>query len=88
MKTAELIGILTVIFHSDGHVVCSIDKGVVRKGASVKIFRNKVSIKCSVVSNIRRNRDPVYEMHYGHNCYVQFYRYDKLQIGDVIEVYE
>jgi translation initiation factor IF-2 len=67
---------------------CLVTDGVVRRGARARLVRDNVVIHEGVLSTLRRFKDDVREVQAGTECGMGFDRFQDLQAGDTIEVFE
>ena len=67
---------------------CRITEGVVRRGARVRLVRDKIVIHEGKLSTLKRFKDEVKEVVMGQECGMAFENYQDMQKGDVIECYE
>ncbi|HEX7083299.1 MAG TPA: translation initiation factor IF-2 [Gaiellaceae bacterium] len=67
---------------------CMVTSGVVRRNASVRVFREGAQIQESTVAQLRRFKDDVREVAEGFECGILLDGFNDLREGDVFEVYE
>jgi translation initiation factor IF-2 len=67
---------------------CMVTSGVVRRGASIRIFRDGTRIHETTVAALRRFKDDVREVTEGFECGILLDGFNDLREGDVFEVYE
>jgi translation initiation factor IF-2 len=67
---------------------CMVTSGVVRRGASVRLFRDGTRIHETTVAALRRFKDDVREVTEGFECGVLLEGFNDLREGDVFEVFE
>ncbi len=67
---------------------CMVTSGVVRRGASVRLFRDGTRIHETTVSALRRFKDDVREVTEGFECGILLEGFNDLREGDVFEVFE
>ena len=63
-------------------------KGLVRRGAKVRLIRDNVVIHEGDLSTLKRFKDEVREVQVGQECGMAFTNYQDMQKGDVIECFE
>jgi len=67
---------------------CLVTDGVVRRGAHARLIRDNVVVHEGTLSGLRRFKDDVREVHAGTECGMSFDRFQDIQVGDVVEVFE
>ena len=67
---------------------CMVTSGFVRRGASVRIFREGTRIHETTVAQLRRFKDDVREVTEGFECGILLEGFNDLREGDVFEVFE
>src|SRR3954466_4414819 len=67
---------------------CMVTSGVVRRGASIRLFRDGTRIHETTVAALRRFKDDVREVTEGFECGVLLEGFNDLREGDVFEVFE
>jgi translation initiation factor IF-2 len=67
---------------------CMVTSGLVRRNASVRIFRDGTRIHETTVSQLRRFKDDVREVTEGFECGILLEGFNDLREGDVFEVFE
>jgi translation initiation factor IF-2 len=67
---------------------CSVQNGIVRRGAQVRVIRDDIVIHEGELSSLRRFKDEVNEVNAGQECGMAFENFNDLKAGDVIECYE
>ncbi|MBI1238062.1 MAG: translation initiation factor IF-2 [Alphaproteobacteria bacterium] len=67
---------------------CRVTEGVVRRGAKVRLIRDKVVIHEGKLSTLKRFKDEVREVNSGMECGMAFENYQDMQQGDVIECFD
>jgi translation initiation factor IF-2 len=65
-----------------------VTSGVVRRGSSVRIFRDGARIHETTVAALRRFKDDVREVTEGFECGILLDGFNDLREGDIFEVYE
>ena len=66
---------------------CMVSDGVIERSASVRVIRNGSKIYEGKLKTLRRFKDDVKEVTKGSECGISIDRYDNLQAGDVLEVF-
>ncbi|MDD9920120.1 MAG: translation initiation factor IF-2 [Alphaproteobacteria bacterium] len=67
---------------------CLVTDGLVRRNAKARLLRDGTVVHDGVLSSIRREKDEVKEVKAGTECGMTFDKFDDIQEGDVIEVYQ
>jgi translation initiation factor IF-2 len=67
---------------------CMVTSGLVRRNASVRIFRDGTRLHETTVAQLRRFKDDVREVTEGFECGILLEGFNDLREGDVFEVYE
>jgi len=67
---------------------CMVTSGVVRRGASVRIFRDGTRIHETTVAQLKRFKDDAREVSEGFECGILLDGFNDLREGDVFEIYE
>ncbi|HZQ17059.1 MAG TPA: translation initiation factor IF-2 [Gaiellaceae bacterium] len=67
---------------------CMVTNGLVRRNASVRIFRDGTRIHETTVAQLRRFKDDVREVTEGFECGILLDGFNDLREGDVFEVFE
>jgi translation initiation factor IF-2 len=67
---------------------CMVTSGIVRRGASVRIFREGTRIHETTVAQLKRFKDDAREVSEGFECGILLDGFNDLREGDVFEVYE
>jgi translation initiation factor IF-2 len=67
---------------------CMVTSGVVRRGASIRIFRDGTRIHETTVAQLRRFKDDAREVTEGFECGIMLTGFNDLREGDVFEVFE
>jgi translation initiation factor IF-2 len=67
---------------------CMVTSGIVRRGASVRIFREGTRIHETTVAQLKRFKDDAREVAEGFECGILLDGFNDLREGDVFEVYE
>jgi translation initiation factor IF-2 len=67
---------------------CMVTSGLVRRGSSIRLFREGTRIHETTVAALRRFKDDVREVTEGFECGILLEGFNDLREGDVFEVYE
>jgi translation initiation factor IF-2 len=67
---------------------CMVTNGLVRRGSSIRLFREGTRIHETTVAQLRRFKDDVREVTEGFECGILLDGFNDLREGDVFEVYE
>ncbi len=67
---------------------CMVTKGMVKRGANVRLLRDDVVIHEGTLKTLKRFKDEVKEVKEGTECGMAFEKYDDVKENDVIECYE
>ncbi|HEY2326154.1 MAG TPA: translation initiation factor IF-2 [Gaiellaceae bacterium] len=67
---------------------CMVTSGVVRRGASLRLFRDGTRIHETTIAALRRFKDDVREVTEGFECGILLDGFNDLREGDVFEIYE
>ncbi len=67
---------------------CKVVDGVVRRGAKVRLIRDKIVIHEGKLSTLKRFKDEVKEVQKGFECGMAFETYQDMQSGDIIECFD
>jgi translation initiation factor IF-2 len=67
---------------------CMVTSGLVRRGASIRIFREGTRIHETTIAQLRRFKDDVREVTEGFECGILLDGFNDLREGDVFEVFE
>ena len=67
---------------------CRVVEGLVRRGARVRLIRDKVVIHEGKLSTLKRIKDEVREVQQGYECGMAFENYQDIRDGDTIECFE
>ncbi len=65
-----------------------VTKGVIKRGAKVRLLRDNVVIHDGQLKTLKRFKEDVKEVANGYECGIAFERYEDIKEGDVLEVYE
>jgi translation initiation factor IF-2 len=86
LGNAEILEIFTI--SKVGKVAgCRVTNGTVERGANVRLIRDNVVIHEGRLSQLKRFKDDVREVHAGQECGMAFENYQDMRVGDVIECY-
>jgi translation initiation factor IF-2 len=67
---------------------CMVTSGVVRRGSSVRLFRDGTRIYETTVAALKRFKDDAREVTEGFECGILLQGFNDLREGDIFEVYE
>ena len=67
---------------------CMVLSGVVRRGASVRLLRNKAVIHAGELDSLKRFKDDVREVKEGFECGLSLKNFNDINEGDQLEVFE
>jgi len=67
---------------------CKVVEGMVRRGARVRLIRDKVVIHEGKLSTLKRFKDEVREVQQGYECGMAFENYQDIREGDTIECFD
>ncbi|BCW86970.1 Translation initiation factor IF-2 [Alphaproteobacteria bacterium SO-S41] len=67
---------------------CRVVEGMVRRGARVRLIRDKVVIHEGKLSTLKRFKDEVREVQQGYECGMAFENYQDIREGDTIECFD
>ena len=67
---------------------CKVVEGTARRGARVRLIRDKVVIHEGKLSTLRRFKEEVREVQQGYECGMAFENYQDIREGDTIECFE
>jgi translation initiation factor IF-2 len=67
---------------------CMVTSGVVRRGASVRLFRDGTRIHETTIADLKRFKDDAREVAEGFECGIRLEGFNDLREGDIFEVYE
>jgi translation initiation factor IF-2 len=65
-----------------------VTKGIIRKGAKLKLLRDNVIIHEGKLKTLKRFKDDVKEVKENFECGIAFENYDDIKVGDRVEVFE
>jgi translation initiation factor IF-2 len=67
---------------------CYVTEGVIRRGADMRVIRNRQTIYDGEVSSLRHIKENVREMAAGYECGINMDGFNDFQEGDILECYE
>ncbi len=67
---------------------CMVTKGIVKRGAKVRLLRDDVVIHEGTLKTLKRFKDEVKEVKEKTECGMAFEKYDDIKEGDIIECFE
>jgi translation initiation factor IF-2 len=67
---------------------CSVNGGLVRVGASARVYRENELIYNGKVASLRRFKDDVREVRSGLECGIRLDNFEDFEVGDRIEIFE
>ncbi len=67
---------------------CMVTSGVVRRGSSIRLFRDGTRIYETTVAALKRFKDDAREVSEGFECGILLQGFNDLREGDILEVYE
>jgi len=65
-----------------------VTKGIIKKGAGVRLLRDNIVIHEGKLKTLKRFKDEVKEAREGYECGIAFENYEDIREGDVVEVFE
>lgn len=65
-----------------------VTKGMIKRGAGVRLLRDSIVIHEGKLKNLKRFKDDVKEVKEGYECGIAFENYDDIKVGDSVEVFE
>lgn len=65
-----------------------VTKGVVKRGAGVRLLRDNIVIHEGKLKTLKRFKEDLKEVKEGFECGIAFENYDNIKIGDIVEVFE
>ncbi len=65
-----------------------VTKGVIKRGAGVRLLRDNIVIHEGKLKTLKRFKDEVKEVKEGYECGIAFENYDDIKMGDKVEVFE
>lgn len=67
---------------------CYVTKGVIKRGAGVRLLRDDVVVHEGKLKTLKRFKDEVKEVRNNFECGMAFEHYDDMRVGDTIEAFE
>jgi translation initiation factor IF-2 len=67
---------------------CYVQKGRVLRNIKVDVLRNGEVVHTGTISTLKRFKDDVREVNEGFECGISVSGYDKVEVGDILDVYE
>jgi len=67
---------------------CKVTTGYIKKSSKVKVKRKGEIVYDGTLSSLKHIKDDISEARKGNECGISFEKWDKFELGDVIEVYE
>jgi translation initiation factor IF-2 len=65
-----------------------VTKGVIRRGAGVRLLREDIVIHEGTLKTLKRFKDDVKEVRESYECGIAFENYEDIREGDKVEVFE
>lgn len=65
-----------------------VTKGVIKRGAGVRLLRDDIVIHEGKLKTLKRFKDDVKEVSENYECGIAFENYDDIKVGDKVEVFE
>lgn len=65
-----------------------VTKGIIKKGAGIRLLRDNVVIHEGKLKTLKRFKDEVKEVREGYECGIAFENYEDIREGDTVEVFE
>ncbi|MEG8230555.1 translation initiation factor IF-2 [Candidatus Rickettsia tasmanensis] len=65
-----------------------VTKGIIKKGAGVRLLRDNVVIHEGKLKTLKRFKDEVKEVREGYECGIAFENYEDIREGDTVEIFE
>jgi translation initiation factor IF-2 len=65
-----------------------VTKGIIKRGAGVRLLRDNVVIHEGKLKTLRRFKDDVKEVRENYECGIAFENYEDIRVGDTVEVFE
>ncbi len=65
-----------------------VTKGVIKRGAGVRLLRDNVVIHEGKLKTLKRFKDDVKEVRENYECGIAFEHYEDIKVGDTVEVFE
>lgn len=67
---------------------CYVTKGVIKRGAGVRLLRDDIVIHEGKLKTLKRFKEEVKEVREGFECGIAFENYEDIKAGDQVEVFE
>lgn len=67
---------------------CYVTKGVIKRGAGVRLLRDNIVIHEGKLKTLKRFKEDVKEVREGFECGIEFENYGDIREGDMVEVFE
>lgn len=67
---------------------CYVTKGIVKRGAGMRLVREDIIIHEGKLKTLKRFKDDVKEVREGFECGIAFENYTDIKVGDSVEVFE
>ena len=67
---------------------CYVTKGMIKRGAGVRLLRDNIVIHEGKLKTLRRFKDDVKEVKDNFECGIAFENYDDIKVGDMLEAFE
>lgn len=67
---------------------CYVTKGVLKRGAGVRLLRDDIVIHEGKLKTLKRFKEEVKEVREGFECGIAFENYEDIKVGDQVEVFE
>jgi translation initiation factor IF-2 len=65
-----------------------VTKGIIKKGANVRLLRDNIVVHEGKLKTLKRFKDEVKEVRENFECGIAFENYENIQVGDIVEVFE
>jgi len=65
-----------------------VTKGIIKRGAGVRLLRDNVVIHEGKLKTLRRFKEDVKEVRENYECGIAFENYEDIRVGDMVEVFE
>jgi translation initiation factor IF-2 len=67
---------------------CYVLDGKVTRAMKIRIIRDGIVVHTGKISALKRFKDDVKEVSHGYECGLSIDKFDKIQVGDIIEAFE
>ena len=67
---------------------CYVTRGVVERGAKVRLYRDQTEIYKGAIDSLKRHRDEAKEVREGFECGIKITNYDDIKVDDIIEIFK